>query len=976
MQLREAGGSGVINLIAAQPGYWTTNQPVTVGSGTLHYQVVSELPRSGITSMVSSATGLINNTYERRSDIRHRNVNTPSTHIVDLGLSQGAELETFGKRAAALLQALITLTDEGTAAVYSQIVVGLAVAISHDRVRCDLSGAVNDLLHHAYLNVQRFQVLLGFVAQGTTIHVSHTRMVQLLNHYELPSDHLLSPHLANLARLPGTCLPSGTLDSPPLWVALLRWDLGVHLLPHSPKPHADGEVFSASLLAFANSRSVRFWHGSELVTLLTKLCETAPDLKALVCLSTLQWQLDVHAASGLYQLCDIARSAAHSTGTKLRQALGGAWARCLSAMKLSELSAFSKNHTEYAMFVREAATNVRVWDGSADAQLAAIAALGFANDTESSKNLLRRLVNEGEIDHLRLFPHLMLTLTNGPHSGHMQQGILDHWVGAYLGKHVRVAGWPAAVADLYLFVATTWEQWNSRELTTSFELLRVEMLNLHGKKGSGGGMVYIDAVRILGKHRSFASSAVFTAWMLPDAIQKYLEKLCLHWGGGPQLANQCGEQARRILDHLILTGPQEERLSARRAVDTALTLPNELSELVVLCLLDILDPVVPLDEAQLLHLLLSRDAVYFWPAALQLRTYRLRSHRAIARIREAVSRLTGQLLDRKLVFHRAFKLLVESEKDGHAMLIEYVRVCMTIMSPRPELKLSSDGTQTTSVNVFEATVPALRLAEIRALQSTYDALEYFRAMHCSKASDFGPFTAEVARVMRGRDQGVLLCRATDEEYWGPLLSLRTREVAEESFRLRNSRLFLQEWLQAYTERAASTTDGEPSALTVEDLVEAVHPAAFSTFQANCRRMLDTANPITLKEVAHILGTPLEQAFAQRLEADVPRELELMLQGEEPTPEQRQQLDQLREQLICYARLRKTLCDASALVGLTRNLVSSGESDAAVRMLPSICPARKCAPALQNAFYCPLSIGCPSAASRTARWCRCMCKLSG
>jgi len=289
-----------------------------------------------------------------------------------------------------------------------------------------------------------------------------------------------------------------------------------------------------------------------------------------------------------------------------------------------------------------------------------------------------------------------------------------------------------------------------------------------------------------------------------------------------------------------------------------------------------------------------------------------------------MAELAEQLRARSIVFDLAMSFLAESRKDKHQRLWLYLREVSSTFA----LEASTSGL----VNQV--------LDQAIELQHSYDALEYFRTTYCLRAPDHEELSSEIKRVVNAVENGAQLNVAVTEEHWGIMLSQQMRDVAASTYRLKNSLLFRDQWQIAERSIAdeASGAQAEPTAagsdppsLSVSVLVDRVYSAATNAFQTNCKRMLSAEEPITLKEVAHIFGTPLKQADAEALKASLPTELRLMFLGGEPTPDEQGALPfpvlVLHDQLLDFAGLRRTLTDATALRGLVANVVDVDDAEA-------------------------------------------------
>ena len=778
----------------------------------------------------------------------------------------------------------------------------------------------------------------------------------------------------------------------PVWIALVRWGLAAHYLPKARVIDVSlKQEFMASvqLLAEWHQRETlarRHWSGSDLLILLAKVLTAVPDFESLSRLLTTTWTIGVSLSSAsatavrpqreprrptgsrggeapmaahtvsaetaesfsdlsLESSSSIAQMCAHHhlfprdlqvSVRQLARANVEAWERCLRPFYLSELLSVHADYPQHALVIRDAATYIQQWDGTPDNQLAAVSTLGFSNDKTLSTQLMRNLLQTTTpLKTLRLFPRLLQLL------GSAVDGIAQlatKWVKTFLATAALAGayrGYSESVAQLYGLIAEDWPAWTDAKLVMAFEQLRVEVLQLHRKQGLGGGMMLLEAAKLLGNRQpDFLFSEVFVEWMLPEALKKYFEERCLDRSGASQTAAlQGSENACNILAALTRRDP--------RSPDEIIV-PSELCEEVLLCLLDVLQPAVPRAGMPLLLYLLSCVSIdvagrefRFWPRMLRLTNEssataglnvvsRLRKHRLLDRIRTTMAELAEQLRARSIVFDLAMSFLAESRKDKHHTLWLYLREVSSTFA----LEASTSGL----VNQV--------LDQAIELQHSYDALEYFRTTYCLRAPDHEELSSEIKRVVNAVENGAQLNVAVTEEHWGIMLSQQMRDVAASTYRLKNSLLFRDQWQIAERSIAdeASGAQAEPTAagsdppsLSVSVLVDRVYSAATNAFQTNCKRMLSAEEPITLKEVAHIFGTPLKQADAEALKASLPTELRLMFLGGEPTPDEQGALPfpvlVLHDQLLDFAGLRRTLTDATALRGLVANVVDVDDAEA-------------------------------------------------
>lgn len=820
------------------------------------------------------------------------------------------------------------------------------------------------------LTLNQVQLLLIIVGSSHSLSIDGRMLLHVLNRHtppagllqsarrQLPKIHRLFPHL-------------------PVWITLIRWGLEPRELPQHVRVAESISLFQESLAKLAQwhaheSVARRLWYGRDLIALLTKLLSSAPDFHELVKLVGMTWTIDNSTQSSVAPMGlrpereprrppGVARTESAETAESLlgltlsntwsieqlcttepmlQQAKNNAWERCMDPFLLSDLISVHAAHPELVAFIRAKATDVNRWDGTKDFQLKSVVMLGFDHNQSDSRALMRNLLNQARNPaKLQLFPCLLQLLASSVLSDKEVSQLTVRWVTVFL-EALRIQATSActpysqAVAKLYHLIHDEWTTWTDRRLTTAVEALRAEMVGLHRKQGLGGGMMLMEVVRILGDSLppSFASSAVFQEWLLPEALRKYFEERCIDQNGAMQTAAlQSGENANKILAALTYRIPQE--------VD-ALVVPSVLCETALLCLLDVLEPAVPQEDMALLSYLLARDQATFWPRILRLTqessvavtvqsvtsssignvVSKLCKHVLLVRIRNTVATLAEQLRTRSITLKRASTLLPESYKDKHHTLWLYLREAV------PNLFFDEADTRDIVERVRH---------EICALHSTYDALEHFRVTFCRRAPDLNELTREVQRVIAAAKDTVTLEHAMTEEHWGVKLSPLVRKVAESTYRLRNSLLFLDQWQLAERRIAGAETDNDDQtddldidmklleASDTSRLVTEVYPSASNAFQSNCKRMLNATEPITLSEVAHIFGTPLKQADADALEASLPTELSLMFQGDEPTPDEQRTMLLLHDQLRRFANFRRTLMDASALKGFVTNVVDAG-----------------------------------------------------
>lgn len=823
--------------------------------------------------------------------------------------------------------------------------------------------------------------MLGLIGNGRCLQIDSKLLVSHLLQTDPPT------HAISFAV---TGIPALLRNFPgPLWMALLRWQLNpqhLNLVDARPSmvPSARFGALIENIWCWLQSESaVQVWYGPQLIALLTKLLASVPDKDALSKLLTLEWKVGAMqdpsraASSGLQaraagskaqaplptrsssteaidsisglalssvmriaQICT--HAPAHMTKS-LRTALEGTWTRCLQRYPLSHLLQVFADYPEIAHLLRDAATSVELWDGTVDEQLAILRSLGFETDKLRSEKLVRNLLNttaDATPPMFHRFPELLVMLAP---SGLKQPELTSKFVAGFVNTIIKTTsaadGPSEAASQLYLFVASTWVTWTTPAVAAGFKAFRVEVVQMHRKSGGGGGMALLEATRRIGERdMSFAHAPVFKEWLLP-AIRAFFEERCIDRSGALQnmrsAALSSGERAQAMIN--VLT----------RMRSGARTVANSLCEQAMLSLLDVLEPVVPRDDMLFTHLL-TRDQASFWPVILMLTQHvdltrrrldlpgayvddtaewlpasgaaRLRAHLVMRRVRDAVEALGEELRERSIGLKRAVTLLSDSRKDGHHTLLLYMQAAGSMLS----------GALLDSV-----------LEQVLDLQRAYMALDSFRIELCRGAPDFETLTDEVRRVQQAMRDDVPLRDADREDHWGAALNPRVREVAATTYRLRQSLLFRQEWETAKQgvtsscpdkmREASGSTDDTGPALEVETLVHHVYEQAFASFQTNCKRMLDLDNPITIQEVAHILGTPLEQADADHLTETLPTELRLMFSGE-PTPEEGRAMHELLQQLNHYARMRKTLTDASAIEGLVTNLLARGDEPVDVEPL--------------------------------------------
>ena len=494
VRIEQHGGPGNIQCQQVQPGYWVCIEPIPCDLVGFDYVVAVDTPGRFFGTNTSHSV--------RR--MPGRTHHSPKLeHVVDLG---EGEPEQIGKRIGFFLGHLVD-----TAMSVEALEALLRAARSYD-----LTGPINSLLKSRRSAVQ-LQMILIIISRAMITRIDRNVLIESLNASEPPS-RLLPAFEATLPTLASYIAADDTT-----WIALLRWGLSQRSIQQlAPKPAADASHFTTSLVVFASWQTVStFWSGADramdLLTLLAKLCSTVPNFECLRTLLEQSWKAGANSGT-ISEMLDKATKAKRP----LKDAVDAAWVRCLKPFRLSHLVALHKAYPQYAHAICEAATDIRVWDGTFDEQAAALLQMNFTDEWARalSELVLKNITRTGRREWLNVFPRLLDLLAS---SGVQQAQLTESWVKAFIqavkgrGTRDEVA---AGVAELCHLIAHSWRTWSTPALADAQRALRVQVLNLHNRADLHGGPMLLNAARRLGEDAFFVSSAIFKEWLLPEAIRK------------------------------------------------------------------------------------------------------------------------------------------------------------------------------------------------------------------------------------------------------------------------------------------------------------------------------------------------------------------------------------------------------------------------------------------------------------------------
>ena len=845
--------------------HWLLEKPVEFGMGGFDYKLALVPPPSG------SVLGAIRDTFTRSNQTRKTktfHVTGPPgrlNHEFNPGFQGDAPLE---ERLATTLKSLI-LTFSSARNVHSAITDLLSLPTSG---RIDYTRMIMSILRSQTLSTGQLLLCVRVLSSHyeCVVHETRALLATVLNKLDPPAAGLNADQKAQLAKILRN--PSSFEVT---WIAAMRW--GVMELPRKPTPAqgAASEYTEALLVFSANKPRMAL---QELSKVLCALLAQAPSVQTLAVLLPIEWpysyRLHAHAQALSHQATIVgivgSLMAPDPVTRELKAALCGTWSRMVAPLKLSELI---KQYRDFgavpgaADATRRQACNVAGWDLPGDSVLAGLRELGLGDSQELSTLLLINLCATGFAGaYFLLFPQLLAVLKTTKES--RTKSTLT-WVHAVVLKSSGVKG--EAIRNVYLAVQRTWSAWGSASDDARAALFKELRTDLHRRPDCGGANALLDAARRLGEESAFSPDV--RSEVFDIAIENVLKQKC-----GTH-ALQIGERALEIL----------RQLAPRQTRDGRHEIPHSLSEDVLNVLLGMLSHHMPqASDRELLHSLIDADRSVFWTRMLVVAGVngQLLQHPLFMRVRQALLGLSASIRTRKIHVDIVDDLLVHSGRiNGHRALSDY-------------------GSAVGHAHVQPPACNKL-IDDVRQLRATHEALEHFNEHRVSidRVDDRDAFADDVHRV-RQLD-GVPLSTAESEEHWGAILTPDVREAAETAFRLRGSKLFGDEW-----QRALELAAGQ---LHVAELVQVCRNAS-QAFRAKSEQMLSNEQ-LMVSEVAQIFERPQSREAVETLLRMLPNELELMFPDRSGSPG----VLRLSGKLEWFAKMVRTLQDASALLGLASNL---------------------------------------------------------
>jgi hypothetical protein len=745
----------------------------------------------------------------------------------------------------------------------------------------DFSSALEKMVTCRPMALPQLQLALEVVRSGSAPNVHSSIFLTALNELELPFGGLRHSERDGLIQLVRAS-PTDTAT----WIAALRWwSPGKYIcMPNTPTPVKKWKEYEAALLAFQASQHDD--SPQQLSHVLIKLLRAAPPrLEVLGKLFTVEWSVGTRVTREKCTVDDLFLRPAgpYKNISALKQAHNEAWDRCVAPCCLTELVELLSAPVALpgvGEALRRAACNPNCWSetnimGHHDAPrgvvVEGIERLGFGSNEKPSNELLRRLRDQGSLTQLCMFPHLLpvLALPDRSRSIHTQE-----CVKSFVKRHENNG---EGICQLYLWVAKEFESWGGAVMAEALASLRTTTINLHRQHGFGGGEALLDAAQRLGDCPTFLPTTGDTAdgpasWLILS-IREYLKVR----------VGSDGERAATVVE---LVAKSHKHAAGRWCV------PHALSQQVVVHLLDVLVHVVPKEELCLLKHLMQPDQLSFWQRMLAVTgtADSIRANSLFTAVRGAVLALSSKLLDRSVTLECATILLPAARRSGYKVLTNYASIV-----GRSELQPSTCSKV---------------LADVETLQRTHEALNFFQLEFCNEANDVvdgATLTEELARV---RHLDVALRDAETEKHWGATLVQVVREAAATCFRLGGSQLFRSEWKKAMAQCSYR--------LTVTSLATDVCFAAVQSFSQQGQLMLGN-DRLKLCQVCHIFDQPPRtNEAAQHFITELRTELRIMF----PEAPDKVQVRELEARLGWFAKMVTTLQNASALVGVAKNVLEN------------------------------------------------------
>ena len=352
---------------------------------------------------------------------------------------------------------------------------------------------------------------------------------------------------------------------------------------------------------------------------------------------------------------------------------------------------------------------------------------------------------------------------------------------------------------------------------------------------------------------------------------------------------QGGQRASRVVE--ILTSP--------KLGDVGVMVPHTLSQHLLFFMLSKIGQKLP--KAKLLNYLLREDQCRLWQPLLQVEghqalsgAFTLPGHEALRLVRQTLLEF-GKALDSSTIdVALGLDILKETKRGQHVTICQYLRA-FSLPVVRPS-------------EILEA---------IEALLQTHDELAQF-LQRCSAAHDHAEYDRHLQEIKRleglrldttgyqSREFGqpTVINKQVEGAYFQILTPIT--QVAQTSFRWRNSQLFAHEWHEAEQKRATDA-DAAGEQLTVNTFATDVYKAATGSFLEKCKELINNDN-ITIGRVSHILGNHLKRDHLEH-------ELELLF----PDHPQPARVRALHDRLIWFTSRADTMRDACAMDGLVTNL---------------------------------------------------------